>query len=59
MSMSISSTSLDGANPVAVNVQKLAQNQEKREGELAVALIEKAEPQVGPQGQGTHVNTYA
>jgi hypothetical protein len=57
--MSISGTSLEGSNPVAVRVQKLAQDQQKREGEQAVQLIEEATPPVGPQGQGSHVNTYA
>jgi hypothetical protein len=60
--MSISATSpagLDGANPYAVRVQKLAQDQEKREGQQAVELIDQATPQVGPNGQGSHINTYA
>jgi hypothetical protein len=57
--MTISGTGLDGANQVAVRVQKLAQDQEKREGEQAVALIEQAVPPVGAHGEGTHVNTYA
>ena len=57
--MSISGTSLDGANPVAVRVQKIAQDQQKREGQQAVQLIEQATPPVGPAGQGSHVNTYA
>lgn len=58
--MNISGTSLDGTNEVALRVQKLAQDQEKREGEQAVALIEQsAPPPVGPNGEGTHINTYA
>jgi hypothetical protein len=57
--MSISGTGLDGANAVAVRVQQLAQDQQKREGEQAVQLIEQATPPVGPHGQGSRVNTYA
>jgi hypothetical protein len=57
--MTISGTSLDLANPVAVRVQKLAQDQEKREGEQAVQLIEQSKPAIGPNGEGAHVNTYA
>lgn len=57
--MTISGSSLDGSNPVAVRVQKLAQDQQKREGEQAVQLIEQSSPPVGPNGQGTHINTYA
>lgn len=59
MGMTISGTGLDGANQFAVRVQKLAQDQEKRDGEQAVALIEDAAPRVGPDGQGQRVNTYA
>lgn len=44
----------------AVKVEKMAQDAAKVEGEGAVALIEGAKPPpVGPDGQGTHVNTYA
>lgn len=58
--MTIPSTSgLDPSNPYAVAVQKIAQNQQKQEGEQAVQLIESAGPSVGPNGEGTHVNTYA
>jgi hypothetical protein len=57
--MTISGTGLDGSNPIAVRVQKLAQDQEKREGQQAVELIEQSSPPVGPNGEGTHVNTYA
>jgi len=57
--MSISGTGLDGTNPVAVRVQKIAQDQQKREGEQAVQLIEKSTPPVGLHGEGAHVNTYA
>ncbi len=38
-------------------VQKLALDQQRQEGEQAVALIEAAQP--GPDGQGTHVDTFA
>jgi hypothetical protein len=58
-SMTISGTGLDPANAFAVRVQKLAQDQAKQEGEQAVALIEQATPQVGPHGEGSHVNTVA
>jgi hypothetical protein len=56
--MTITAASLDGNNPVAVRVQKLAQDQQKREGEQAVQLIEQSRP-VGPNGEGSHINTYA
>lgn len=56
--MNISGTSLDGSE-YAIRVQKLAQDQEKREGQQAVELIEKSRPPVGPNGEGTHINTYA
>jgi hypothetical protein len=57
--MRISGTDLDGTNQFAVRVQKLAQDQEKREGEQAVTLIEESTPQAGAHGEGTHINTYA
>jgi hypothetical protein len=38
---------------------KIAQNQAKQEGEQAVELIQSAGPPAGPNGEGTHVNTYA
>jgi hypothetical protein len=57
--MTIPGTSNDTANLVAVRVEKLAQDQAKQEGNLVVALIEQATPPVGPNGEGTHVNTYA
>jgi hypothetical protein len=57
--MTISGTGLDPANTFAVRVEKLAQDQAKHEGEQAVALIEQATPQVGPNGEGSHVNTVA
>lgn len=45
---------------VSLRVQKLAQDQQKQEGEQAVQLIEDSAPkQVGPNGEGTHINTYA
>ena len=49
----------DTANLVALRVEKLAQDQAKRQGNLVVALIEQALPPVGPDGEGSHVNTYA
>jgi hypothetical protein len=58
--MTVSGPSLDPSNPYAVAVAKLSQDQEKREGAQAVALIESAAPPaVGPNGEGTHVNTFA
>ena len=57
--MRISGTNPDVANQFAVRVQKLAQDQEKREGQQAVTLIEQSTPQVGSNGEGTHINTYA
>jgi hypothetical protein len=58
-SMTISGAGLDPANELAVRVQKLAQDQAKQEGEQAVALIEQATRPVGPNGEGSHVNTVA
>jgi hypothetical protein len=49
----------DTASLVAVRVEKIAQDQAKREGNQVVELIEQATPPVGPNGEGTHVNTYA
>lgn len=44
----------------ATRVQKLAMATAKDQGEAAVQLIEEASaPPVGPQGQGSHVNTTA
>ena len=57
--MSISGTSLDTAQLVAVRVEKLAQDQAKREGNQVVELIEQAAPPIGPNGEGSHINTYA
>jgi hypothetical protein len=57
--MSISGIGADDANLMAVRVQKLAQDQQKREGQQAVQLIEQAARPVGLHGEGTHVNTYA
>jgi len=57
--MTVSGPSLDPSNPYAVAVAKLSQDQQKREGAQAVALIQEAAPPVGPDGEGTHVNTYA
>lgn len=57
--MSLTVRDLDPANTYAVSVQKVAQDQAKRDGEGAVALIESAAPPVGPNGEGTHINTYA
>jgi hypothetical protein len=58
--MTISGTDLDPSNAYAVRVEKVAQDQAKRTGEQAVALIEgAAAPPVGPNGEGAHVNTYA
>ena len=58
--MTIPSTSgLDPSNPYAVAAAKIAQNQMKQQGEGAVELIQSAGPPVGPNGEGTHVNTYA
>lgn len=58
MGMTIPGTT-DTANLVAARVEKLAQDQAKQEGNLVVELIEQATPPVGPNGEGTHVNTYA
>lgn len=57
--MTIPSTNLDAGNAYAVAVQKLAQDQAKREGPQIVALIQGAIPPIGPHGEGSHVNTYA
>jgi hypothetical protein len=50
---------IDPANSYSVAVQKLAQDQAKRDGMQIVALIERAAPPVGLHGEGTHINTYA
>jgi hypothetical protein len=57
--MSISGIGLPTSDAVALSVQKLTQDQQKREGAQAVALIEQATPATGPHGEGTHINTYA
>jgi hypothetical protein len=57
--MTISGTDLDPANAYAVRVQKIAQDQAKQDGKQAVALIEEAARPVGPNGEGSHVNTVA
>ncbi|MBC7973561.1 MAG: hypothetical protein H7138_01155 [Myxococcales bacterium] len=57
--MSISGPSLDTPSLTAVRVQKLAQDQQKREGQQAVQLIEQSSPPVGPNGEGSNINTYA
>ena len=57
--MTISGTELDPANAFAVRVQKIAQDQAKQDGKQAVALIEEAARPVGPNGEGSHVNTVA
>lgn len=57
--MDISPTDPTGAQ-YAVRVEKLAQNAAKATGEAAVELIENAQvPPPGPNGEGTHINTYA
>ncbi len=46
--------------PYSTRVQKLALTTAKDQGEAAVQLIEEASaPPVGPQGQGSRVNTVA
>ena len=43
-----------------MRVEKLAQNTARIQGEAAVQLIEGAQvPPPGPNGEGTHINTYA
>jgi hypothetical protein len=44
-----------------VQIQKIAQDQQRETGEAAVALIAGARqpPPPGLDGQGTHINTYA
>jgi hypothetical protein len=56
--MTIPVAGVDPSNPYAIAVQKLAQNQAKQEGEQAVALIQNSAPPVGPNGEGSHINTY-
>ena len=41
-----------------VSVQASAQRQQRVEGAAATRLIEQAVPPVGPDGQGTRINTY-
>lgn len=57
--MTTSGTSFDPSELFVVRVQKLAQDQAKREATQVVALIEQAAPPPGEHGKGTHVNTYA
>lgn len=57
--MTTSGTSFDPSELFVVRVQKLAQDQAKREATRVVALIEQAAPPTGEHGEGTHVNTYA
>lgn len=58
--MNISGLSDQGAVSYGVRCEKLAQDQQKREGEQAVALIEASSPtSPGPDGQGTHVDVVA
>jgi hypothetical protein len=57
--MTIPALSGDAASLVAVRVEKIAQDQAKQEGNQVLELIEQATPPVGPNGEGTHVNTYA
>jgi hypothetical protein len=57
--MDISPTDAAGTE-YAVRVEKLAQNTARIQGEAAVQLIEGAQvPPPGPNGEGTHINTYA
>jgi hypothetical protein len=57
--MNVSGTGVDPSNPYSVRVAKLAQDQQKLQGEQAVAMIESASPAVGPNGEGSHINTVA
>jgi hypothetical protein len=57
--MTIPPAGLESSNTYAVTVQKVAQDQAKRDGAQIVDLIEQAAPPAGPDGEGTHVNTYA
>ena len=41
-----------------VNVQAIAQRQQRAEGAATTRLIEQAVPPVGPDGQGARINTY-
>ncbi|HVV88738.1 MAG TPA: hypothetical protein VHE35_37090 [Kofleriaceae bacterium] len=54
---------ISGSDPVgaqyAVSVEKLRQSSQKAQGEAAVKLIEQSQPTVGPDGEGTHIDTYA
>ncbi|CAN5914082.1 hypothetical protein BH11MYX2_BH11MYX2_20140 [soil metagenome] len=42
-----------------VKAAKLQLDTAKQQGQDAVQLIQAAAPPTGPEGQGTHVNTYA
>ena len=45
----------------AVEVTKLARQQQRADGQAAVALIEQAtasQPAAGTEGQGTHLRVY-
>ena len=60
--MDISSTDPVSAQ-CAVGVEKLSQNAAKATGQAAVQLIQdagaQAPPPPGPNGEGSHINTYA
>jgi len=50
----------DGTSAYDMKVAKIAMDQAKVEGKLAVALIEQSgPPPAEPGGPGSHVNTYA
>ena len=61
--MSVSGISSVQATEYAVKVEKLSQNQQKQEGEAAVALIEAAAPDKlpgpAPDGRGRLLDTTA
>jgi hypothetical protein len=57
--MTIPVAGIDGSNQYAIAVQKIAQDQLKRDGQQVVTLIQNAAPPVGANGEGRHINTYA
>lgn len=58
--MTLPSLGADVASVVALRTQRIAQDQARRDGAGAVALIEGASPPpVGAHGEGRLVNRYA
>ena len=57
MAVSLDLSSSAALQHVPIRVAKMAQDQQRVDGEAAVKLIDQAE--VGPDGVGAHVDTHA